>query len=105
MKIVVADAGQGPVVGIEEQDTFTEFVVVASAAVSEPQLRSALSEIGEMAGDDHVFIDREPLKALVGPRAEDAEWLRGFDAMLGFATSRGWVNEQGGVRAHIERTE
>jgi hypothetical protein len=32
-----------------------------------------------------------------------ADWLKGFDGMIAYATSKGWTDESGThVRAHVE---
>jgi hypothetical protein len=51
---------------------------------------------------EHSFLDRETLLALAEDRALDPSWVHQLDAMLGYAASRGWVNEAGATRAHVE---
>jgi hypothetical protein len=51
---------------------------------------------------EHGFISRETFVALAGPRGDEPAWLAQLDAMLGYAASKGWTDEQGSVRAHVE---
>lgn len=56
------------------------------------------------ADDDHVWVDIDWLRtsgvALVG----DADYATKFDAMIAYATSKGWLDDAGRcVRAHIAR--
>jgi hypothetical protein len=53
---------------------------------------------------EHVFLDVDAVKGLAGERAT-GEWLVEFEKMIEFARSKGWVDEAGRVRAHVERRE
>ena len=74
-----------PAVSLLEPDDFTAFKLVARGA--------------------HAFVDRSTLRALAGERAQDADWLRRLDEMLAYAASKGWADEAGATRAHIEYHE
>lgn len=55
---------------------------------------------------EHVWVNiawlREAACSVV-PEAERSGWIEGFEAMIGYATSKGWVSADGeSVRAHIE---
>jgi hypothetical protein len=56
---------------------------------------------------EHVWMDIAALKAAAAatlPAAHQAAWMHGFDAMIAYATSKGWTNADAtAVRAHIER--
>lgn len=71
-----------PLVDVVEPDDFTSFKVV----VITPQ---------------HSWVDPAGLAALAG-RAGDAEWERRLAGMVGYAETKGWLDEQGRIRAHIE---
>jgi cytochrome c556 len=76
-------------------------------------LAPALGDLGtpDPAGE-HVWLDIAAFKAAAAatlPAAEQAEWAKGFDGMIAYATSKGWTNAAGAadtpataVRAHIE---
>ncbi len=57
-----------------------------------------------LAHGEHAFVDRETLLAMDGARAQDADWVAALDGMLAFAASKGWVNDDGETRAHIEHS-
>jgi hypothetical protein len=69
--------------GLNDADNFTALKVVA--------LR-----------EEHLWLHRDDIVRLAGDRAGDAGWLGRLDQMLGYAASRGWVNADGAVRAHVE---
>lgn len=71
-----------PVVRVCEPDDFKGFKVVLSVP-------------------EHVWIAPEVLTALAG-RDDDVEWKQNLAAMLEFAASRGWLDEAGRIRAHVE---
>ena len=50
---------------------------------------------------DHALVPVESLRQLAGDRADDPDWRRQFEKMLGYAQQHGWVDD-GAVRAHIE---
>jgi hypothetical protein len=103
MKIIIRSEGFEPVVVLEEPDTFTEFSVHVAGPVEDERLRGVLAGLGRPYDGTHTFIDVESLKRLAGSRATDADWLASLDGMVGFAASRGWVDEGGGIRAHVVR--
>ena len=50
---------------------------------------------------DHAFIAREELLRLAGGRADDPVWRTEFNAMVDYAESKGWTDEDGAIRAHV----
>ena len=65
----------------------------------------ALAAGGVLGFGDHAWVRTDALRRLAGPAAT-AEWEEGFAAMLDYARTRGWVDdEQGAVRGHVERRE
>jgi hypothetical protein len=73
-----------PRVQLREPDDFKAF----SVAVIEPE---------------HAWVGPDALRELAGDRASDPKWLEQLDGMLAFAASKGWVREDGAVRAHLAR--
>src|SRR4051812_30649194 len=66
------------------------------------------SAAGTLLGDlgsvdrDHVWLDIGLLKGL-SPLAHDPEWDHGFDGVMEYARSKGWIDDTGKrVRAHIQ---
>jgi len=63
------------------------------------------SGLGRLRDDgEHVVVDPIALRALAGAAATP-EWDDGLAAMVAYATSRGWVEPDGGIVAHIEGSE
>lgn len=71
-----------PAVDIVEPEDFTAFKVVV---VTPP----------------HSWVDPAELAGLAG-RADDADWLEKLAAMISYAGTKGWLDEQGRIRAHVE---
>ena len=57
-----------------------------------------------MSDDGNVFIAVDALKRLASEHATDPEWIASLDAMVAYATERGWVDEAGAIQAHCEWT-
>jgi hypothetical protein len=52
---------------------------------------------------EHAHVGVDEIKRLAGEaRAGDAAWLEQLEGMLAYARSKGWVDESGAVRAHVE---
>lgn len=59
-----------------------------------------LGELGRLK-DEHVWLDIARLRAL-SPLAGDPDWLAGFDGVMAYAATRGWIDDSGArVRAHL----
>ncbi|WP_327048241.1 hypothetical protein OG320_10385 [Microbispora sp. NBC_01189] len=54
--------------------------------------------------EDHVWLTREDIIRLAGDHGRDPEWRGRLDRMLEYAASKGWVDDAGAVRAHVEWT-
>ena len=66
-----------------------------------------LHDLGVIAeGGAHAWLQIDVLKAAAAttvPAPDQAEWAKGFDGMIAYATSKGWTSADGrAVRAHIE---
>lgn len=87
-------------VTLEEPDTFTAFHVAAEGLTIE-KVVSSLAGDAIADGRDHVWLRLERLHALGAARG-GADWRRGCDGMIDFARSKGWVDDEDRVRAHVE---
>jgi hypothetical protein len=93
-----ADPGRQQPVVLREPDDFASFMVVAAAR--------SWAELGRMLGDacrvdpPNVWVDPAEVRAL--GKASDPDWVAGLDAMLEYASRRGWTDGSGAVRAHCE---
>ena len=67
-------------------------------------LEQAIARIGSRDGAGHVRLSPSVLRFL-SSHAGSAEWEAKFEAMIGYAASKGWLDEQGRVRAHLTFSE
>ena len=100
MRIVLTS---GALPRLEGAADFKRFSVVVDPLLR-PELASAVAPIGDLADQDHVWVRPDAIRAIC-PLAGDAEWVAGFDAMIGFAAKHGWTDNAGRIRAHIEVLE
>ncbi|MGW0162074.1 hypothetical protein ACWDUN_22455 [Mycobacterium sp. NPDC003323] len=71
-----------PAVEVVEPEDFSAFKVVVLTAA-------------------HSWVDPADLTELAG-RTDDPEWRRQLTGMLSYAESKGWLDEQGRIRGHVE---
>jgi hypothetical protein len=74
-----------PVVTLEEPDDFAAFKAVVVAG-------------------DHLHVSPEALTA-IADRTDDADWQERLGAMVAYARSKGWTDDEGRVSAHVERVD
>jgi hypothetical protein len=85
---------------VDPEDLTSFAVVLDGDADPSPE---ALAEGGVLGFGDHAWVRTDALRRLAGPIATP-EWEDAFAAMLDYARSRGWVDdEQGAVRGHVDR--
>lgn len=51
---------------------------------------------------EHAWVAPERIAELAGDLGDSPEWRADLERMLAFAQSRGWVRDDGAVRAHVE---
>jgi len=97
--IVEIDLNDGAT--LTEPAVFTAFH--ATAATGDASLvGAAMGPAGHAAGDGHVWVSIQWLRDTAGD-ADGPEWAEGFDAMVSFAASKGWLDgAETHIRAHIE---
>lgn len=88
-----------------DPSNFAAFDVVADPPnAPEPAVAAALGDLGAGAGADHVWVSVAGVRSLTGDAA-DADWETGYQAMLTFAKSMGWMNDdETMIKAHIDRS-
>jgi len=87
---------------VREADDVEHFSVRTTGAADHESLSRSLGQLGRIDDTGHAWIDIQALRDATG-RSDDAEWSSGFDAMIAYATSKGWVDQAGAaVRAHVE---
>ena len=98
---VAVDTTQGSA-EVREASDLKQLSVRTVGPTDLASLSRGLGELGRVDSTDHAWIDISALRTASG-RSGDAEWSSGFDAMIAYATTKGWVDEAGAaVRAHIE---
>jgi hypothetical protein len=84
---------------VDPEDLTSFAVVLEGDADPSPE---ALAAGGVLGFGDHAWVRTDALRRLAGPIATP-EWEDAFAAMLDYARSRGWVDdEHGAVRGHVE---
>ncbi len=83
MRIEISLATVPPSVTLHEPDDFRAFSVVV------PEV-------------EHAWVDPGQVIALAD--GAGAEWRGSFDGMVEYARSKGWVRDDGAIRAHVERS-
>lgn len=71
-----------PLIEVVDPDDFTAFKVVVATA-------------------SHSWVSPDDLTELAG-RADDPDWQRKLAGMITYADSKGWLDEHGRIRAHVE---
>jgi hypothetical protein len=106
VKVVVKLAPTGAEVGLEDADIFDDLRVVVEGETgsSDEALARALERYGVLdAAGEHAFLEADALPRLAGDLAAEPGWRLGYEAMLAFAGSHDWIDDQGRVQAHVER--
>lgn len=90
---------------LQEPDVFTRLKVLVGGGEAADATRVLGAEgWPDPSSNDRVFIRVDALRRLVGPRAHEPHWSEGFDAMLAYAGTHGWMSDDGAaVRLHCER--
>lgn len=88
-----------PTAAVTDVDDLRRLEVLAPVNLPDADLAARLGDLGRLDGD-HVWLSVQRLRG-AGPA--DEGWASRFDAMIEYATSKGWV-EGTAVRAHVVRT-
>jgi hypothetical protein len=98
MLIVIRGDGRA---SLEDVDNFRAFSVKAGCAAA--MLPEAIAVVGRLDDQGYAWIPRSWL--LENGRAGDADWLGQFEKMAAYASSAGWLDAGGAIRAHVEMNE
>ena len=96
--IITVDLNTGA--SVVDPGVFTAFH--ASSTTTDNQAVGAAMGPAGYAADDagHVWVSSSWIRQTV---AGDGDWAAGFDAMVEFAASKGWMNdERTHIKAHVE---
>jgi hypothetical protein len=93
-----------PRVELRELHNFRQLSVRVDGTPNPNRLRAALVPYGHLGEDDHAYISVAALISLAGDTGREADWQNAFRDMIDYARTRGWVDQDDAVRAHIEST-
>jgi len=102
MRIQIDPDQSKPEPTLADPTNFRELSIVVPGDPTATNVPEALATIGRLDGADHVFVDQALLIKLAGSLADDPDWRQSFDGMLAYASSHGWIAEDGAVRVHVE---
>jgi hypothetical protein len=97
---------QPPPVTLEEPDDCTRFHLAVVGGTDPARVFGALVDAaaGRLEGD-HALVTIDAVRRMAAGRVGD-DWGDRFDGMLGYARSKGWIDETGNaIQAHIEYTD
>lgn len=90
---------------LREPDDLQSFKVVvpADAIGDEGRLAEIVGSLGRPADAGHVYVEIEALLGLVPERRDEPAWRKGFDGMVAYAATKGWMDDTGtAIRGHVE---
>ncbi len=96
MRVHLTEAGA---ITLVEPQVFNRLDILADVQSSQ-QLERAIARIGCRADERHIWVEPSILRFLSG-YAGDGDWEKHFTGMLTYAQVKGWLDEQGRVRAHL----
>ena len=99
MYLIVSLDGVPPRVVLRDEGDFTAFKVVVDGVGDWADLSDAVAGRARVE-PPHLWVDAGEVRALGRP--EDPEWCRQLDQMVDFARSKGWLDQDGAIRAHCE---
>ena len=99
VRIVVEDQSGVTVNRLDDPDDFDRFDV-RIVDVDEADARRSLASVAVLESG-HAFVYPAGLFALAGARPDDERWISHFNAMAEFARSKGWVDDDGRLQAHV----
>lgn len=103
MLIQVTEAGE---LQLTAPLDFERFSIAVHPRVDASRARTAISRIARLDGEAYAWVSQEGLRALATGAGVSstgaASWEEGFARMVAFASRKGWLDEYGGIRAHIK---
>lgn len=97
MRIFVTEHG----VDLVEPEDFTRFHVESELSPREIDTALRASYAGNMNGAE-ALVALDFIRSDAGPPSSDDQWISGFQAMISYAKTRGWLTEDGlHLLAHI----
>ena len=106
MNVTVDLTHDRPEPQLDDAENLRAFAAVVHGEGDASALQAALGDLGTVDDDgEHVWLLAAGVRELAGSLNRDPEWTKGFDGMVAYAQSKGWVSESGdAIRAHIDRS-
>ncbi|MGW5383109.1 hypothetical protein [Nocardia sp. NPDC003963] len=106
MRLIVDRGRRGTEVVLADPEDFGSFVTELLGGGSSGRVTAAeIACVGALHPSGDVLVSPRRVRELAGERGHDQEWNRRFGEMIEWAASRGWIDEQGRIRAHVEVRE
>jgi len=104
--VLIDVGGHPPLVSLEEPDDTRRFHVEVRGSSGHADWALVFGALVDAAAGrldgDHAWITVDSLRRMAAGRVGPG-WDEDFDAMLAFASSKGWVDPGGGaIQAHVE---
>lgn len=102
--MIVRLSGPAAVPELVEPANCTEFHIEYGVPDTSPtEVAGALGAWADGATEDHVWIPVAVIRSAAAGRV-GTDWEQDFTAMLGYARSKGWLNDGGdAIAAHVAR--
>jgi len=100
MRIYLSNAGS---ISLRDPADFKRLDVLVDPQPQE-RLAQAIARVGRREDDKHIRLSPSVLRFL-SEHAGDPDWEAGFSAMMAYASTHGWVDERGDIRAHMVLNE
>lgn len=85
---------------VQEPGDLTRLEVMNRGTPNASPAADLPGELGHMDDRDHAWLNIARLRELCGP--QNAAWQDGFDSMIIYARSQGWIDPSGtAVRGHL----
>jgi hypothetical protein len=93
-----------PAVTLHEPEDFKAFKLTTLGSGEASAVDRALGALGSVDDDGtHAWLKLDAVRTLAGELADSASWSDGFDGMVAYAGSKGWLSPDGdAIRAHLE---
>ena len=105
MDLQVDMSAEPATLSLVEPEDLKSLKVAVRGPGTEAELAAALAPVGRLApGGADAFLDVDLLAGLAGELAADPRWRAAYGEMVAYAGGKGWVDADGRVQAHVERT-
>lgn len=92
---------EGDDVRMDDPEDLKGFKVVVKSG-DDATVAQALKSVGRVVDRETAWIRTGAVRALAHSRV-DSDWDEGFEAMLEYAASKGWLSDDGSeIQAHVE---